>query len=127
MFFQNSFNYISANERNLVLFSLTGHDVHFVVYLSMKTDVDPGQIIPFDIIMSNIGNGYEENTYKFRPPSDGTYEFTLQIMTTQNSNVRGEITVNGQWMCRAHTATGKMVSTEKSNMFKILFPFYSHC
>ena len=99
--------------------------MHFLVYLSTEADVGPGQIIPFDIIMSNIGNGYNENTYKFRPPSNGTYEFTLQIMTTQNSYARGEITVNGQLMCRAHTATGKMVSTEKSNMFKILFPFIS--
>ena len=105
---------------------LTGHDVHFVVYLSMNAYVNPGHIIPFNTIKSNIGNGYDENTYKFRPPYNGTYEFTLQIMTKQNSYARGEITVNGQWMCRAHTETGKMVSMEKSYMFKILFfPFIS--
>ena len=104
--------------------SLTGHDVHFVVYLSMNAYVNPGHIIPFNTIKSNIGNGYDENTYKFRPPYNGTYEFTLQIMTIHNSFVRGEISVNGQWMCRAHTAAGKMVFMEKSNMFKNLFlPF----
>ena len=73
----------------------------------MDTDVDPGQIIPFNIIMSNIGNGYHVNTHRFRPPHNGTYEFTLQIMTKENSYAKGEITVNGQWMCRAHTTTGK--------------------
>ena len=67
--------------------SLTGHDVHFVVYLSMNAYVNPGHIIPFNTIKSNIGNGYDENTYKFRPPSDGTYEITLQIMTTHLSEV----------------------------------------
>ena len=99
--------------------------MHFVVYLSMNTDVDPGQIIPFNIVMSNIGDGYHVNTYKFRPPYNGTYEFTLQIMTKKSTFIRGEISVNGQWMCRAHTVAGKMVSMEKSNMFKILFPFIS--
>ena len=73
----------------------------------MYADVDSGKIIPFNTTMSNTGNGYDENTYKFRPPHNGTYEFTLQIMTRKNSFARAEITVNGQWMCRAHTTTGK--------------------
>ena len=90
----------------------------------MNTDVDPGQIIPFNIVMSNIGDGYHVNTQRFRPPYNGTYEFTLQIMTKRNSFVRAEISVNGQWLCRAHTATGNMVSMEKSDMFKILLSLF---
>ena len=81
--------------------------MHFVVHLSMAADVGPGQIVPFNTAMRNAGNGYDVNTYKFRPPYNGTYEFTLQIMTKVNANARAEISVNGQWMCRAQTATGK--------------------
>ena len=81
--------------------------MHFVVYLSTPTDVAAHQIIPFDMVQSNIGNGYNVSTHKFRPPYNGTYEFTLQIVDNDHSNARGEISVNGQWMCKAHTELGK--------------------
>ena len=81
--------------------------MHFVVYLSNPTDVASEQIIPFDTVENNVGSGYNVSTHKFRPPYNGTYEFTLQIMDNDNHNARGEISVNGQWTCKAHTALGK--------------------
>ena len=71
-----------------------------MVYLSTARDVASEQIIPFDTVQSNIGSGYDVDTHKFRPPYNGTYEFTLQIMDNDNHNARGEISVNGQWMCK---------------------------
>ena len=89
------------------LLSTTGEDVYFAVYLSEVTDVASEQIIPFDTVENNVGSGYNVNTHKLRPPYNGTYEFTLQITDNDHSNARGEISVNGQWMCQAHTELGK--------------------
>ena len=89
------------------LLSTTGEVVYFTVYLSTVTDVASEQIIPFDTVESNVGNGYDVNMYKFRPPYNGTYEFTLQIRTNKDDRARAEISVNGQRRCRAHTGSGQ--------------------
>ena len=84
----------------------SGDDVHFTVRLDATLYIASGQILPFRTIKSNVGNGYDVNTFKFKPPYNGTYEFMLQIMAGQNTYSKGEITVSGQEGCRAHTGPG---------------------
>ena len=74
--------------------------------MDATSDIASGQILPFRRIKNNVGNGYDVNTFKFRPPYNGTYEFMLQIMAGQNTHCKGEITVNEQKGCRAHTGPG---------------------
>ena len=93
--------------------------MHFVVYLTEPIDVVSGQILQFDTTMSNVGESYDESTHKFRPPYNGTYEFTLEIMTNQQSNARAEITVNGQRLCLAGTDPGKTVIGRNLNVLYI--------
>ena len=53
--------------------------MYFAVQLDGNMNIGSGQILPFRTIKSNVGNGYDLNTFKFKPPHNGTYEFTLQI------------------------------------------------
>ena len=98
------------------LFSTTGEDVYFTVYLSAVTDVASEQIIPFDTVENNVGSGYDVSAHKFRPPYNGTYEFTLQIRTNKDDRARAEINVNGQRICRAHTGSGITFGQDKSKL-----------
>ena len=80
--------------------------MYFSVEMDATSDITSGQILPFRRIKNNVGNGYDVNTFKFRPPYNGTYEFMLQIMAGQHTHCKGEIAVNGQKECRAHTGPG---------------------
>ena len=77
--------------------------------LDVNIDIGSGQILPFRTIKSNVGNGYDVNTFKFKPPHNGTYEFALQIMARAASYSKAEITVNGLDQCRAHIGPGMNV------------------
>ena len=90
--------------------------------------IGAGQILPFRTIKSNVGNGYDVNTFKFTPPYNGTYEFMLQIMTSQISSSKAEITVNGLDKCRAHTGIGMSVLRVyvcTPQEFQKRFPFFT--
>ena len=96
--------------------------MYFAVQLDGNMNIGSGQILPFRTIKSNVGNGYDLNTFKFKPPHNGTYEFTLQIMTSESSSSKAEITVNGLDQCRAHTGPGmnvhSVVSPVKSTFLR---------
>ena len=78
----------------------------FAVQLSGGANVDSGNIIPFDTEKSNFGAGFNVASHKFAAPFNGTYEFNLQIMTSEATKARAEVTVKGQDECRAHTGPG---------------------
>ena len=98
----------SPNELNWLIMS-TGDDVYFAVQLDTNMNIASGQILPFRTIKSNVGNGYDINTFKFKPPYNGTYEFMLQIMAWHSSSSKEEITANGLDQCIAHTGPGMNV------------------
>jgi hypothetical protein len=45
------------------------------------TGLGQGQILKFDLIVSNQGNGYNRNTGEFTAPSAGTYAFYMNVST----------------------------------------------
>ena len=80
--------------------------MYFAVQLSRNTNVNSGNIIPFNAVKSNVGTGFNVTTHKFTAPLNGTYEFTLQIMPGEARRASAEIIVKGQDECRAHSGPG---------------------
>ena len=100
--------------------------MYFAVRLSSTTNVDSGNIIPFNTLERNVGTGFNVTTHKFTAPLNATYEFTLQIMTGHADYGKAELTVNGQADCKAHTGLGtlrfirlKSLSEYKYELFSI--------
>ena len=42
-------------------------------------------ILPFDVIVTNIGNAYDNSTYRFTAPVTGTYYLYVQYFTNDNN------------------------------------------
>lgn len=74
--------------------------VAFFATLGVKSidNVNVNQNIPFDDIVTNIGNGY--NNGIFTAPVDGIYLITTSILSRQNMEFWVDIQKNGQTIVR---------------------------
>ncbi|XP_061196430.1 complement C1q-like protein 3 [Saccostrea echinata] len=88
--------------------------VAFYAYLS--SDLQPGihHTIPFDVAITNAGNGYHHSTGVFVAPESGLYVFTWTIRMTHESAHSMELVVNnmvyGATFMRTHTPEDQNVS-----------------
>lgn len=54
-----------------------------------------GDILVFPHVITNNGNGYNPNTGKFSPPTDGTYVFFIAVNAYGSKTVYLDIVHNG--------------------------------
>ena len=88
-------------------------DVAFNVRASSNVVVNTGDIIKFTDVMTNIGNAYDPVSGKFIAPFNGTYEFTLILLSGQAGYAATvEVRSNSNWR-PAYRDTG---STFKVNL-----------
>ena len=59
--------------------TLTPAQVGFRAYTTNATNITEGDILPYNLIDYNFGNGYDNTTYKFTVPSDGRYYFSFSL------------------------------------------------
>lgn len=52
------------------------------------------QILEFDNVLTNVGNGYDKATSTFKAPVDGTYWFQTTVLSFNNVEIWGYIAVN---------------------------------
>ena len=57
--------------------------VYFKTTFSDELTIPAGEIIPWDKVLNNVGNGYNGTTHKFIAPMDGTYMFTVTVMNAR--------------------------------------------
>lgn len=69
--------------------------------------MSPNQVIPFETLYTNVGNGYDSNFGLFQAPVSGYYQFVLTSQAYHSSSymVNLEMVRNGNMLCRAHAAT----------------------
>lgn len=76
--------------------------------------------IAFDVVKTNVGNGYHQHSGTFIAPSAGTYVFDWMIQSTwtgvvytqlmRNSEVLGEVVADSTHEYEFHSATGVVVT-----------------
>ena len=58
--------------------------VGFSAYATTDRPYDDGDVVQFDAIVSNIGNHYSPDTYKFTCPYNGLYLFNVNFVAYSN-------------------------------------------
>uniref|UniRef100_A0A8W8MM89 C1q domain-containing protein n=1 Tax=Magallana gigas TaxID=29159 RepID=A0A8W8MM89_MAGGI len=71
-------------------------------YAVLKSDNGPG-ILHFETVITNIGDGYSQHTGFFTPETNGTFVFTWNIESYNESAVIA-LEVNGEEIIQTHTA-----------------------
>ena len=52
---------------------------------SQSKSLGPGEIILFDKVWTNVGNGFNPKTGKFTAPQSGLYQFSGTVMSAKNT------------------------------------------
>lgn len=60
-----------------------------------RSSLSDGEIIQFDNVLTNVGQGFDKYTGVFTVPVNGTYSFQTTILTDKDSEVWAYIAVNG--------------------------------
>ncbi len=69
-----------------------------------------GQILAFDQVPTNLGNGYNKDSGSFTAPAAGTYSFSIYFMSDHTAPCRLGIYINGESKCTAFANTLSMSS-----------------
>ena len=76
----------------------------FYAYLTTTaTDLGALQDIAFDYVVTNIGNGYNENHGVFVAPTSGTYVLTATLLSGGTLGTWGHFVVNGNVLPKLET------------------------
>jgi len=75
--------------------------------------VNQGVVAPFERIVQNISNAYDNTTYLFTAPVAGTYFFGFSFFSNQNIPFGAEIQLNGNTIARAQRNPGYSSSYTK--------------
>ena len=75
--------------------------MHFFVRNNEKVTLAKEEIMPFDRIYDNVGNGFNVSNVTFTALYNGTYQFSVTVMNKDNTNVHLQLTLNGEFLCVA--------------------------
>ena len=73
----------------------------FYVHLSQTTSITVGSILIYDVIVTNVGNGYDVDLGSFIAPIHGLYYMELYMQTYQDVNSPLGIFLNSEPQCMA--------------------------
>ena len=72
-----------------------------VVVRSEQVTVLKESVVPWDGILDNVGDGYNETTHKFTAPVTGIYQFTITVMNSDVFLTYLFMAVDGAHVCKA--------------------------
>jgi hypothetical protein len=75
--------------------------------------VNQGVVPPFERIVQNIGNAYNNTTYQFTAPVAGTYYFGFSFYSNQNIGFVATLELNGSTIAKAQRNPGYTSSYTK--------------
>lgn len=67
----------------------------FYAHLSSNTKVNSNQAIAYDIVKTNVGNGYNKLSGQFQATVAGLYHFTNTVMSQPQHGIHVDIVQNG--------------------------------
>jgi hypothetical protein len=104
-------NIHTARNSNLVfspkfIFSIiTVNPVAFYAGINGDPSVRDDQVIIFDYVRTNIGNGYDTSTGIFTTPTSGVYVFYVNFLTHQHKSIDAMISRNYEDVQRLYAGT----------------------
>jgi hypothetical protein len=66
----------------------------FAVAAENAASVTTGAVIPFNIITTNIGQGWSDTTHSFTVPTSGLYYFSSSILSSTTTPLRYNLFIN---------------------------------
>ena len=78
--------------------------IGFSAKLSGDRDIDSGELISFDDVISNFGGHYSTDTYAFTCPANGVYSFSMSTNKSSGWAIRGILFRNSDELIRAHAS-----------------------
>ena len=94
----------------LFLVDLASEKVAFSVHIQVSDTISmtKGNIVIFNEIVTNLGDGYNKDSGSFTAPVSGVYSFSLYFMTSNTAWSYLGIYVNGESQCNVagHSAYG---------------------
>ncbi|CAG2240727.1 C1QL [Mytilus edulis] len=76
--------------------------VAFSAYRSSSQTLSNGEIVIFDGVWTNVGNGYERSIGVFKAPNRGLYHLTAVVMSTDGNSLGLNLCHNGLRMTRSY-------------------------
>ena len=73
---------------------------------SKSKSFGPGEIILFDKVWTNVGNGYNPNTGKFTAPKSGLYQISGTVMSSAGKSLAVYLCKNDKQTVSLHTGSG---------------------
>ena len=73
---------------------------------SKSQSLGPGEILLFDKVWTNIGNGYNPNTGKFTAPKGGLYQISGTVMSVPGKTLHVYLFKNNKQTVSAYAGTG---------------------
>ena len=90
--------------------------VAFSVALSTPFS-DSNVAIPFDIVLYNIGNGWQSSNFQFIPPQTGIYFFRFSAGVVSNNTYQIGFKLNDQYPCSLQTGLALFVPPSQASPF----------
>ena len=73
---------------------------------SKSQSLGPGEILLFDKVWTNIGNGYNPNTGKFTAPQSGLYQISGTVMSVPGKTLHAYLFKNDKQTVSAYASIG---------------------
>ena len=83
---------------------MVDHPVGFTAILDGTINLSAGEKVPYSIIVTNVGNGYNTDRSEFICPNSGIYVFYVNIYAYIETTCRLDIMKNGVQTNRAHSS-----------------------
>jgi len=78
---------------------------------SQSKSLGPGEIILFDHVWTNVGNGYNPNTGKFTAPKSGLYQISGTVMSSSGKKLHVYLFKNDKQTVSLYTGLGYATGT----------------
>ena len=81
-------------------------------HVAYSQSISSGTTIPFNVVKTNVGNGWNRYYHRFRAPVTGLYYFTLSFRTSYS----GVHHYAGAWIMRGNVKLRFVYANRKSNI-----------
>lgn len=88
-----------------IFYIITVNLVAFYAGINGDPSVRDDQVIIFDYVRTNIGNGYDTSTGIFTTPTSGVYMFYVNFLTHQHKSIDAMISRNYEDVQRLYAGT----------------------